>query len=852
MQWECNLANVHMAHPDALGYLSDFTNDAGLPWIEMICGLATRDAGDLSDRDIDVLFALFVGKASYLRPAGLPSRPAAGAAAVPADFLETLAAFSNFKLIGDALRLDFKKRITLVFGANGSGKSSLCETLRLLASPEPPVRPLQNVRSGDKNAPSFKFKFRSDGGEVTWSPAVGYGTKQSTVKHFDAAVANRNIKVAINPSRLIELAPFKLYVFERTMNLTNRFRQVLLQRQRDNAVELNIALEGLLDIFAGFAGRPLATIDESRVGILEEAIKIGEAFAAAGDLAAKRAAVADMEKATSEEGLKLLKSEERELASLLDSLSTLKTLAIDLGQLDPPGKARTLAGKREAQEVLGRALVPAGATLEAVISLANAAAHLCSLDDVTGKPCPLCRREVGEAEVHLFRQYNDLLVGELEAEITALKTDLAKAEKLLDLIGKMDIAKWAESVTVPADLLPEVVRVGETLVANCNLAEGITPAALAALDEAASLDARGRLLLEGKTTAIKTATEGRDELLTKLVELKREIEPLAYAEAIQNSLPKIREARMLARRAAFFKKELSAFPGLLTKITNAAKKAHEELVVADFEARLNAEYQCLTEKDMAALGVTLTRKGTDASVTVLPQVGGKDIEGVLSEGEQRVHALALFFAELETCPQSVVVFDDPISSFDYNFIGNYCQRLRDFAQAHPQHQIVVLTHNWEFFVNLQTTLNRAKLTNDLSVQVLENCASLGEYSEDVTALKTEIEAILAQAGEPTRAHKELLAGNMRVLIEAVVNTHVFAKQRHQYKQKTQQVSNFDDYTKLVPLLPAEAVVLRDLYAKLSVSEHHDPRNAYVNTDKATFQARYDQVKAIELAIVGRK
>jgi len=62
------------------------------------------------------------------------------------------------------------------------------------------------------------------------------------------------------------------------------------------------------------------------------------------------------------------------------------------------------------------------------------------------------------------------------------------------------------------------------------------------------------------------------------------------------------------------------------------------------KTRLNAEYKTLAEKDMATFGVMLARKGTEAAVTVLPQIGGKEIEGVLSEGEQRVHALALFFA----------------------------------------------------------------------------------------------------------------------------------------------------------------------------------------------------------------
>ena len=254
---------------------------------------------------------------------------------------------------------------------------------------------------------------------------------------------------------------------------------------------------------------------------------------------------------------------------------------------------------------------------------------------------------------------------------------------------------------------------------------------------------------------------------------------------------------------------------------------------------------------MAAFGVMLARKGTDAAVTVLPQVGGKGIEGVLSEGEQRIHALALFFAELETCPHSVLVFDDPISSFDYNYIANYCARLRDSAQKHPARQIIALTHNWEFFVQLQTTLNQAGLDSHLSVQILENCAVVADYSEKIDELQKDIEAVLAAPGEPSKAKKEETAGKMRRLIEAVVNTHVFNHPRHQYKQKSQAITAFQSFTKVVALLPAEATTLRDLYAKLSITEHDDPRTACVNTDKAMFQTRYDQIVAIETAIKGR-
>ncbi len=222
------------------------------------------------------------------------------------------------------------------------------------------------------------------------------------------------------------------------------------------------------------------------------------------------------------------------------------------------------------------------------------------------------------------------------------------------------------------------------------------------------------------------------------------------------------------------------------------------------------------------------------------------------KSKQPHHALALFFAELETCSQQVIVFDDPISSFDYNYIGNYCNRLRDLIQAHPNRQIIVLTHNWEFFMQIQKVLKDARLEHRMSVTVLESCVSLAEYSDKITDLKTEIDAGLSGTGEPTKTEKEALAGKMRRLLEAVVNTHVFNNQRHQFKQKSQPVSHFHEFTKVVPLLATEAQTLKDLYAKLSTTEHDDPSNAYVNTDKAMFQSRYNAIKAIEAAIESRK
>ncbi len=841
-------------HPDAVGYLNDLATEVNESWFKMICDLAAVGGVSVCDQVMrDTLFALYTEQASYIgtNPVG-GSAIAIAVPVPPVDALEQLSGFTNFKLLGDVLEVNFKKRITLIFGSNGSGKSSLCESLKVLATVEQPGRPLQNVRAKGLGASAFRYKFKSDLTHQSWTPAVGYGPRRATVKYFDTAIAIKNVKGAVEPGRVIALTPFKLHVFEWTKALTTQFRESLQQKQQGNATELARILTEIRADFAKFKNTPLSVIDDKTAAALPAQILIGENFSDQRVLSVKQAGISELGKASSEEGLKLLRAEHRELETILTAIISMTSLAADLWALESASKAEALLRKQAEQELLAKILIPKDGELERLLDLLRAASSLCNMEESTDHTCPLCKRHLGVPEVELFKQYHDLLVGELEKDISALKGDIAKAAELSISIVKVDRQGWGKCETIPVEVRVAAKSDADHLVAGCGVSKVPT-------DEVKSAHASLKELAEALTTqmglkkvAIETAAKGMEELVKQLAVLRAEIEPLEYAQAIVGQLNKLRGAQWRLDRAGFWSTKIPMFTQVFSKITNKTKEAHEDLVVADFEAKLNREYLALTEKNMAAFGVVLARKGADATVTVLPQIGGKDIEGVLSEGEQRVHALALFFAEIDTSPQPVLVFDDPISSFDYNYIANYCTRLRDFTINHPARQIIVLTHNWEFFVQLQTTLNQARLDPHFSVQVLENCAVVADYSEKIDDLKKDVSAVLNALPEPSKSQKEEIAGKMRRLIEAIVNTHVFNHQRHQYKQKSQQISAFQDFTKIVPLLQAEATTLRDLYAKLSITEHDDPRIAYVNSDKAMFLARYNSLLAIEAAVAARK
>jgi hypothetical protein len=123
----------------------------------------------------------------------------------------------------------------------------------------------------------------------------------------------RNVESAIEPGRVIVLTPFNLNVFELAKSLTAQFRDGLQQERQDISFKLAHALEAVRKEFEKFKTRPLASITEKDLSGLPAEIKVGQSFTQHDELWKKQAIAMELEKGISEEGLRLLKAEHREL-----------------------------------------------------------------------------------------------------------------------------------------------------------------------------------------------------------------------------------------------------------------------------------------------------------------------------------------------------------------------------------------------------------------------------------------------------------------------------------------------------------------------------------------------------------
>ena len=336
-------------HPDAIGYIRDLGHSEGIPWLEMICDLAASCTTTLSPTDLEILVQLFIKRASYLRQPAPPVAAAAGAAAAAAaiERLETIGPFIGFKRLGDSLAASFPKRATIIFGTNGSGKSSLCEALQILASNDAPRRPLHNVLSAAAASPAFNYKFASDAVAQSWTSPGAYGARSTSLKYFDTGIAIHNVQNSVQPGRIIALSPFKLGVFETALKHCKDLRTELVGKQNANSAQLAGLVERIRAKFVGFKGSVLAELTSPTVAALEAELKLGESYSAESGLEGKLKRKAELEKATSEEGLKLLKGEASALKALHGEIQPLLEASEKLIEIDPVSQSKALKGKEE-------------------------------------------------------------------------------------------------------------------------------------------------------------------------------------------------------------------------------------------------------------------------------------------------------------------------------------------------------------------------------------------------------------------------------------------------------------------------------------------------------------------------
>lgn len=599
--------------------------------------------------------------------------------------------------------------MTVVYGPNGAGKSGYARLMKHVCGARAKGNIHRNVFKQNLAAASALIKVTEAGADgttahfdVAWEEAKGPHPTLKAVPVFDAATALEFGDTATTATHLPQAMRFVGMLIKISDDLAARLKA------REATLSSNLP-----DIPEDYAQSSAATVlrklteklTEDDVNkscafssvLNEERLGLETALAQANPEVAHAKAVGELER---------LSQIAASFSALKESLNDEKAQAL----LDARSNAEV---KRQAATAYASAFLnglPLKGVREAVwqtlwdaakaYSIASAYPghsfpHVC--DEAR---CVLCQQPLeneGKARLISFEKYlNDTLQMEAksaEDALTTLKNALP--------IAPTDVAWQAQCAAI-----------GLEAEQATQLLKAIHTRLKAMMEATAASSVEWSLWTNAYDQKIKSTTAERDALVGLLDPKGRKEKEIRLAELkAQQWLAEQRDAVWadvvrLKGVATVETAIKSTYTGPLTTKSNEIGQLELANGYCD---RFNAELQTLGNLLPVRMAYRAQGKGAFTFYIELKDShGSPKSRDILSEGEQRIVALAAFLADATGLKQGIpVIFDDPISSLDQRYEEMFAKRLADLAE---NRQVIVLTHRLSLMVLLQNAADqRAKL-----------------------------------------------------------------------------------------------------------------------------------------------
>ena len=632
-----------------------------------------------------------------LSPGDLP-RMHAG----PVAKLKKFGLLRGVGLVVDDAQIDFcPDGLTIVFGANASGKSSYVRGLKSVCysvDRDCPVYGNVYSPSAEKPSADVEYVLGSDRYQQR-TPLRGDGVlRLPGLAVFDSACA----ELYVNRENVIQYIPVELLVLTRLAALQDRLRASVAS-ERVQLMGYRPALDGIgEDTAVGSALRELRG-DANDPNLAELAILDEESRARLGTL---RAAVAAADAATANADAVAAQADATAAEELCQAL---ETLALRTGAEATARLRQAVADDRTARDAMalaneqfaagplpGVGSEPWTILWSAARSFAEGAGA--QFPPGEGDPCPLCLQEVGRGAAERMSHFEQHVKSEVHA--TATRTAGALEAALRDCEpGQVDTSRAAflerlraVSVEVAAGIDGYMERAVAHLTAmRTRPAEAV---AMVGQPHAAIEELRAWAAGRAAHAAQLLSTTDEDELKT----LRKELRELEAREALAARLDEFIAWRGHLSQAARLDGVHSALA--TNKITIKQRELTDVLLSGALAAALAEELKRL-HCDHLPISIDMHTALAETTVELrLVTSQAVELAHIVSEGERRAVGLAFFLAELSTMADDAgIILDDPVSSLDDDRRQSIAERL--IAEARRR-QVIVFTHDLPFVADLQS------------------------------------------------------------------------------------------------------------------------------------------------------
>lgn len=750
--------------------------------------------------------------------------------------LKSIAEIAGIEGLAPRRPLTFgKSNLTVVYGHNGSGKSSYARLLKK-ATGKPRAQDLKaNVFQPKANESKCKFTFELAGTEVqtAWVANAAAIDALRAVDIFDAEEAAYYLR----SESAAAYTPPIVSMFEHLAAACDLVK-ARLQVEQDKLVkalpalpvEFTVTTTGKSysslkhDVSPATLNDWLTWTQENEMALSQviERLKTGDHGALAKKKRAQKVQVQQVATglqqafdAYSPLGMESLRSL-RVTAQSRRKIAT-ESANIESAELDHVGsetwRAMWQAAREYSQAVYPTELFPA----------------------TEGARCVLCHQELSDAAKDRLKAFEGFVQSKLVSEAAQAETAYTNAKRLLPIAltsNQIDTQVQAAGLSFDASWSEYLKAFWKSVIeARTALIDDETAAPTVPVFEVAEAVKRlTHFALELEKQALQHDADAQSMDMSALQKERLELEAKKWVTQ-QAAAVHAEIGRLKQHKSYDDWKSLANSRGVSQKSGEVA----EQIITQAYVNRFNAELLALgATRIRVELVKTKIEKGKVLHRLQLKGVIGKQtIDAVLSEGERRIVALAAFLADLTEKPSNApFIFDDPISSLDQTWEERTIERL---VQLSETRQVIVFTHRLSFMGLID---EKAKEMDAIHIrQEHWGAGEIGEvplYGKKPEAALNDLRtARLSKArnvyeidgSEAYYPVGKAICSDFRVLLERVVEFVLLADvvQRHRRAVNTQ-----GKIQKLAKISSADCALIEELMSKYSRYEHSQSNESPVD------------------------
>lgn len=711
--------------------------------------------------------------------------------------------------------ITFNPRMTVLFGENAAGKTGYVRVLKLLAnvrSAEPIIADIHRPSAPSTPQATVGFTLGSTGDEVEWhgEPGVVPFTRMTV---FDSPAVTLHLEDNVT----YLYTPADLALFGHVHAGIEGVRTLLQAGMNDRMPRQNPFLTAFTrgtDIYPRIEGLSAST----NVSELDTLAAVSDEERT--DLDALRTSVEALGNASGAqtEMLRGRATVLRDLITVADALSAFDAAAFSEA-VEREGSARETQTE-SAASIFGGGQLP-DELRPAWQRFVEAGEEYLVASDRTAYPevddtCIYCQQTLDAAARTLLQSYRSYASGAAGEALRSASERVTSLQRAI-LSSGVNAAIEGLRARLPglsdAETVPDWVLGGQALLER---AEAVHSAAQrrervpasAGTDGASTLRGRLAVALQEAETAIQGLEGDATDRQRLLGEHRTKVANLEARLRLAQLLPDIRGYVEDAAWADRLRTLLGRFQALLTSLTTVSKLASEDVLNHDFERVFYEECSALR-----APTVTLDFPGRRGQAARRKSVTrNHSLNEILSEGEQKVIAIADFLAEASLRTGSApIIFDDPVNSLDYRRVGAIARRI---AALSAEHQVIVFTHDIWFTAELLAEFEH-RSSDCLYYQVVDDGGHKGVVSrashprlDSLSSVRGRINAAIQSAAsgpDEDRQHRiDSAYSEVRAWCEIVVETKLLNKVTQRY-QPNVAMQNLSDI-KVMGLQAAIAVI----------------------------------------------